>query len=83
MKDLNIDPVPTHQFIENPLLNVSHDVVDGQEHSQMFYLAEEVDTLQNPQGTMLDEALDEAEHRRLGQMTSFGALMKKNWIALF
>ena len=47
-------------------------------------LAEEVTTfLQNPQGTMLSDALNEAEKQRLVQMTVVDEHLGLYWIALF
>ena len=85
-EDLNIDPALLQQSIpitttdstlESPSLTpILSSLMDETLSSA---LAEEVTTfLQNPQGTMLSEALNEAEQRRLAQMTVDDELLGLN-----
>jgi transcription factor IIIB subunit 2 len=83
-EDLNIDPdllhdqsVPTDSILEAPSLTpILSSLMDETLSST---LAEEVTTfLQNPQGTMLSDALNEAEQRRLAQMTVDDELLGLN-----
>ena len=85
-EDLNIDPallqqsIPTtttDSILEAPSLTpILSSLMDETLSSA---LAEEVTTfLQNPQGTMLSEALNEAEERRLAQMTVDDELLGLN-----
>ena len=85
-EDLNIDPallqqsipVGTDSIIETSLLTTPT-LTSLMDETLSSALAEEVTTfLQNPQGTMLAEALDEAEERRLAQMTVDDELLGLN-----
>ena len=79
-EDLNIDPALLQQsipVIEDPLLTPA--MTSLMDDTLSNVLAEEVTTfLQNPQGTMLAEALDEADQRRLAQMTVDDELLGLN-----
>ena len=84
-EDLNIDPALLQQSIpittdsihETSLLTPT--LTSLMDETLSSALAEEVTTfLQNPQGTMLAEALNEAEQRRLAQMTVDDELLGLN-----
>ena len=85
-EDLNIDPALLQQSIPNtttdsileaPLLTPTLSSLMDETLSSA--LAEEVTTfLQNPQGTMLSDALNEAEQRRLAEMTVDDELLGLN-----
>ena len=85
-EDLNIDPALLQQSIPNtttdsifeaPLLTPTLSSLMDETLSSA--LAEEVTTfLQNPQGTMLSDALNEAEERRLAEMTVDDELLGLN-----
>lgn len=85
-EDLNIDPALLHQSIP---ITTTDPILEGPSLTPILSslmdetlsnaLAEEVTTfLENPQGTMLSDALNEAEQRRLAQMTVDDELLGLN-----
>ena len=84
-EDLNIDPallqhtnhITTDSILDGPSLTPT--LTSLMDETLSSALAEEVTTfLQNPQGSMLAEALNEAEQRRLAQMTIDDELLGLN-----
>jgi len=82
-EDLNIDPALLQQSIPDSVLKAPSSsmptLTSLMDETLSSALAEEVTTfLQNPQGTILAEALNEAEQRRLTQITVDDELLGLN-----
>jgi transcription factor IIIB 90 kDa subunit len=85
-EDIHIDPdllhhqsVPTDSILELEAPSLTPILSSLMDETLSSTLADEVTTfLQNPQGTMLSDALNEAEQRRLAQMTVDDELLGLN-----